>query len=144
MAKSLKLNIKPDFEFILIGIATSEPIYRISWLINELINIQLKETQSIKVYNNQRQIVQEFSKFSFFSEDEIYFHFLQNKSEQGLLIEEQKQVDYWVKTNDLSIMPDEIISKFNTLKNVNLAFEVKPGSLKSKTRLLFSNENEVD
>ena len=140
MAKSLKLNIKPDFEFILIGIVTSEPIYRISWLINEMLSVQLKETQSIKVYNNQRQIVQEFSKYSFCNDDETYFHFLQNKSEQGILIEEKKQVDYWIKTDDFSIKPNDLISKLNTLKNVNLAFEVIPSSLKSKLRLLFPNE----
>ena len=144
MAKSLKLNIKPDFEFILIGIVTSEPIYRISWLINEMLSVQLKETQSIKVYNNQRQIVQEFSKYSFCNDDETYFHFLQNKSEQGILIEEKKQVDYWIKTDDFSIKPNDLISKLNTLKNVNLAFEVNPNTLKSKLRLIFSNENKVD
>jgi len=105
-----------------------------------MLSVQLKETQSIKVYNNQRQIVQEFSKYSFFNDDETYFHFLQNKSEQGIFIEEQKQVDYWIKTDDFSINPNDLISKLNTLKNVNFAFEVMPSSLKSKLRLLFPNE----
>lgn len=143
MAKSLKLNIKPDFDFTLIGIASSEPIYRICWLINELLSIQLKETPSIHLYNNKHQIVQEFPKYSVITDDEFYFHVIQNKSEQGILIEEQKQVDFWIKTDDLSKISGDLITKLNTLKNVNLAFEVKPSSLKSKTRLLFSDEDSV-
>ena len=139
MTKLIKLRSKPNYEFILTGIVSSEPIYRISWLINELLGVQLKETHSIKNYNSKRQVIQEFSKYSYTTDEEFYIHLIQNKNEQGLFIEEQKHVDYWLKLDDTSVITNELLSQLNTLKNVNLAFDIKPGSLKSKTNLLFPN-----
>lgn len=137
---TLRLNTNQDFDFTLIGIVSSEPIYRISWLINELLHIQLKESQSIKIYNSKTQIMQEFLMHSYFTNEELYYHLIQNKGQQGVLIEEQKQVDYWMKITNLTIDASQLVSQLNTLKNVNLTFGVKPGSLKSKSKLLFFEE----
>jgi len=142
MGKPIKLDIKPDFDFTLIGLVTSEQLYRVSWLINELLNIHLKETPPLQVYHTKRQIVQEFPKFCFCSDSSLCFYLIGNKSQQGFLIEEQKQVDYWIKVEGLLFESNDLTDKLKGLKNINLAFEVKPGSLKSKSRLLFSEEND--
>ena len=140
MSKSIKLSIEPYFEFFLIGFVTSEPLYRLSWLINEMLEIQLKETAPIKAYHPKRLIIQEFSLFQFIGEDNTRFQLFQNKNMHGHLIEEQKQADYWLKIEDSSISIEYFILKLKTIKNINLIFEVKPGSLKSKLRLLFSDD----
>ncbi len=140
MGKQIKLNIKPDFNFTLIGLVTSEPLYRASWLINELLNIQLKESQPMQAYHVKRQIVQKFPKFCFCPDNSSSFYLICNKSPQGFLIEEQKQVDYWIKIEGV-FQSNDLLNKLKTLKNINLAFEVKPSSLKSKLRLLFSDED---
>jgi len=140
MSKSIKLDFEPNFDFILIGFVSSEPLYKMSWLINEMLEIQLKECSSIKEYNTKRQLVQEYPMFQFKTENESTFQLFHNKSTQGYLIEEQKQVDYWLKIENSEIIMQELLKKLKGLKNVNLAFEVKPGSLKSKLRLLFTFE----
>lgn len=140
MSKSIKLNIEPNFEFILIGIVTTEPIYRVSWLINEILGIQLKEAPPIKSYHAKRQIIQEFLLFQFQADDNTLFQLFQNKSPHGHLIEEQKQADYWLKIEDSSFSSQDLVFTLKAIKNINLIFDVKPGLLKSKLRLIFSEE----
>jgi hypothetical protein len=140
MSKSIKLSIEPYFEFFLIGIVTSEPLYRLSWLINEKLEIQLKEVAPIKTYHAKRQLMQEFALFQYIDEDDTNFQLFQNKNMHGYLIEEQKQTDFWLKIEDSEISIDNFILKLKTIKNINLIFEVKPGLLKSKLRLLFSDD----
>jgi hypothetical protein len=140
MGKSIKLNIVPEFNFQLIALVTSEPIYRVSWLLNENLDIQLKEAPPLQTYHNKIQVVQEFSVFQFVDEDESVMQLIQNKSQHGYLIEEQKQVDFWLKTEDSKFAEPDLVRKIKSIKNINLAFEVKPGSLKSKNRLFLIGE----
>ncbi|MDA3891691.1 MAG: IPExxxVDY family protein [Salinivirgaceae bacterium] len=140
MSKAIKLKFEPNYEFTLIGLVTTEPIYKISWHLNEQLNILLKETNPLQAYQTKRQTVQEFSKFSFFTPEETNYHLIQNKGQQGILIEEQKQIDYWLKIERCSIRSEVIVEKIKRLKNVTLAFDIKPGSLKSKNRFIFSEE----
>jgi hypothetical protein len=141
MNKTVKLSIEPDFDFPLVAIISTEPIYRMGFLINEAIACQLKENTPLQVYHVKRQIVQEFPLFSFYTDDSFEaIHLIQNKSLQGLFIEEQKQVDFWMKWENLDVDMKNVLKALKKIPNVSLAFEVKPGELKSKSRLLFSVE----
>ncbi len=143
MAKIVKLNIKPDFDFVLIALVSSEPLYRIGWLINEHINIQLKEVEPINIIHSKRQINQEFQRFAFINDTETYY-LVNNKSENGVLIEEQKQVDFWLKIESLNqINSADLVKNIKSIKDINLAFIVDPSSLKSKQKLIsFDSEFE--
>lgn len=142
MSKAVKLNLKPTFDFTLIGIVTSEPIYRISYLINELLETQLKEHDPIKIYHQKRNIYQAFELFNFLNEETLEcYDLIQNKGNQGLLIEEQKQTDFWLKIENSNKTTEEILTKLKSIKNISLAFDIKPDSLKSKNRLIFSLED---
>jgi len=138
MAKSIKLNITPDFNFILLGLVTSEPIYRVAWLINELLNIQLKETEElIQFYNKKKTITQNFIKYSYLTENEHYYHLFQNKGGQGVLIEEYKNIDYWIAIEDLSVDFNKVMEGIKQLNNISLVFKIDPSTLKSKNKLFF-------
>lgn len=142
MSKAIKIKVETNFDFLLIGLVTSEPIYKISWQINEKLSILLKEANPLQVYHQKKQLVQEFTKFSFIAPDNLNYHLLQNKGSQGFLVEEQKQVDFWLKIEDTSQDCDYLIQILKTIKNISLALKVEPGSLKSKSRLIFTeNEN---
>ena len=115
---------------------SSEPLYKISWLINEQINIKLKEIEPVNIVLSKRQISQTFQRFAFINETETYY-LVSNKSQNGVLIEEQKQVDFWLKADSFnSIDSESLTKKIKTIKGINLAFVVDPGSLKSKQKLI--------
>lgn len=143
MSKTVKLTLEPDYDFALVAIVSTEPIYRLGYLINEALQYKLKENRPLQVYHAKRQVVQEFPLFSEpLNEEFASVHLIQNKSLQGLFIEEQKQVDYWVKWENVDVDLVKVLPKLKKIQNVSLAYEVKPGSLKSKGRLFFSVEDE--
>jgi hypothetical protein len=139
MAKAVKLNIKPEFNFLLFGIVTSEPNYRLSWLINQSLDISLKEAPAIKLYHQKRQIIQQFGMFNYTNNLGFTYQLIHNKSEQGYLLEEYKQIDFLLKIKGESSHAPGILQKLKEGKNISLAFEIKPGQLKSKNRLIFPN-----
>lgn len=143
MSKAVKLEISDDFDFPLLGMVTSEPIYRLGFLINQSLRYNLKENHTLKVYHAKRQVVQEFPLFSEYSDDCCAaIHLIQNKCLQGVLIEEQKQVDFWLKWEHINIESNQVLEALKKIKNINLVFELKPGLLKSKNRLLFTIEQQ--
>lgn len=139
MAKAIKLNIEQDLNFLLIGIVTSEPIYRLSWLINEIVDIKLAESRSIQHHHKKTKELQNFSVFSF-EDDENggLYELIQNKAVNGALIEEQKSMDYLFKISNADIDYVEFTSLIKRIENINLAHVIEPGSLKSKSRLISS------
>lgn len=138
----LKIDPKEEFNFILIGIVTSEPIYRLGWLFNEALKINLVEIAPLQIYNQKRTIVQDFNLFAYYDSNNTSFELIHNKGPHGLLIEEQKQIDFYLKVSNNDRSEDEITSDIKGIKNMSLVQVIKPSSLKSKNRLLFSIEED--
>jgi len=138
MSNTVKLSIAPTFDFSLIALVSSEPIYRLSYLLNHSLKLDLKEFKSLQIYHPKKQEIQEFLIFRHQVEEPFMeVNLIQNKSKNGLLVEEQKQVDYWLKF-DSNIVMTKKLEKIKTIKEISLAFRVEPGSLKSKDRFNFS------
>lgn len=137
----LKLNIKPDFEFHLIGIVTSEPIYRLGWLINEACSLSLVESTKVEMYNPKLSAVQDFNIFSYLENEVVNYELIHNKGIHGILIEEQKQIDYFLKISNANDSIEELIQNIKSIKNISLVQIIEPNSLKSKNRLYFNQEN---
>lgn len=141
MSKTIKLSIKPTFEFILIGIVCSEPIYKLSYLINEALSVGLKEHDLVKIYNKKRNVYQAFELFNYLDEEsQVYYELIHNKGPQGALIEEQKHIDFFIKIENSMESAKSLVGLIKVIKNISLAFEIKPDSLKSKNNLIFSDE----
>jgi len=143
MSNNLKLTLQPSFDFTLIALVSSEPIYRLGFLLNEALKLELKESRAIQIYHPKKQQVQEFSLFRHEKDDTpVCIDLIQNKGLSGLLIEEQKQVDYWLKSDSPRQDAVRLVEKIKNIKNISLAFEVNPGSLKSKDRFIFSLQDD--
>ncbi len=144
MSKKVKLTIEHDFDFSLIAIISTEPIYRLGYLINQSLHYNLKENRSLQVYHAKRQLVQEFP---LFSDDTNLLtstvHLIQNKGIQGYFIEEEKQVDFWLKWENTEPNLQKVLPEIKKIKNISLIYEVKPGLLKSKNRFLFSLDETI-
>ncbi len=142
MPKSIKINLTLNFDFLFIGLVSSEPIYRVGWLLNEKINLQLTEAKPLRLLHPKTKLEQEFSLFNYIDESSATYELVQNKGINGVLIEEQKNIDYFLKITDFNANSGELLSKIKELKNINLAIKIQPGSLKSKNRLVFFEETD--
>jgi hypothetical protein len=139
MSNTLKLSLPPTFDFSLVALVSSEPIYRLSYLLNLSLKLDLKEYKSIQIYHPKKQEIEEFLIFRHHKEEPfILVDLIQNRGKNGLLAEEQKKVDYWLKFDANHLIRAKQLEKIKAIKEISLAFSVEPGSLKSKDRFNFS------
>jgi len=139
MAKIL-LDEEFDFDFKLLGISSHVQDYRICWVVNKMLGldlIKLDEEIIIRVVKGEDPIT--FSTYYYLDEDsEVEFELISNRHEQGYLVPEMKTADYFLKISDYFHDDlEEIISDLRKSNLVNTAFEVDINTLRSKQNLLF-------
>jgi hypothetical protein len=133
------LEIEYDYDFVLIGISSHEKDYRICWVINNKLGLNLIKTEALEIKDKKQDEPSHFSLFCFEQPDEFMEYFMiANRSEKGLLIPEQKQIDYFFiirgEIEDEKVM--EIIKQIKESNLVQTAFRVDVKALKSKQNLI--------
>lgn len=137
MAK-LTLDFEEEYDFELIGICSHIKDYRLSWELNKVFEFDLVKTDDLEI-----KIKGEPQLFSFFSfideENHLEYYLINNRSEYGTLIPEEKKADYFllikgfVLDNHLQNLTKEIAK----VKNVLTTYAIQVEGLKSKSNLLF-------
>jgi len=135
--KKHKLTFQLDFNFFLLGISSSENDYRLSWEINKILEISLRKgTDHI---TKRKEIEQVFLVYTFNDEEGYLQYFLiANKSENGYLIEELRNIDYFLQIHGdlIDKQQEQIISSVRNIKGVTGIFKLNINTLKSKNRLI--------
>lgn len=133
------LEIEYDYDFVLIGISSHEKDYRICWALNNQLGLNLIKTDALEIKDKKQDEPSFFSLFSFELPDEFMEYFIiANRSEKGLLIPEQKQVDYFFIIRG-EIENDKVMEVIRLIKESSLvqtAFRVDVNALKSKQNLI--------
>ncbi|HNP97585.1 MAG TPA: IPExxxVDY family protein [Bacteroidia bacterium] len=140
MAKTvLKLNEEDQFDFLLFGIICQQKDYRLCREINLKLDLQLKREEDYKVFNGKRMEDQEFSFFRYINPEEDEYYLVSNRSVKGLLIPEQKQMDYFIIVrNGMSRIEDQtILSAIKQIRIVLGIYKLDAKNLKSKENLVF-------
>jgi len=133
------LEIEYDYDFVLIGISSHEKDYRICWALNNQLGLNLVKTEALEIKDKKQDDPSFFSLFSFELPDEFMEYFIiANRSEKGLLIPEQKQVDYFFIIRG-EIENDKVMEMIRLIKESSLvqtAFRIDVNALKSKQNLI--------
>jgi hypothetical protein len=135
-----KLEVDPDFSFILIGVSSHESDYKLIWSLNSKLDLKLSRESNLVIVDPKLEHNPEFSCYHGESkEGDFHIHLLSNKSEHGFLIPELGNIDYFLKlTGEVSDLHKK---KFlDGLKETGLVlatFLIQPDTLKSKSRLIF-------
>ncbi|MBE9510002.1 MAG: IPExxxVDY family protein, partial [Bacteroidetes bacterium] len=123
--------------FFLLGISSSENDYRLSWEMNKKLKISLRKSTDHVI--KREKIKQTFLVYKF-SDEEVYLQYflIANKSENGFLIEELRNMDYFLQIHgDLTNKQQEqIISSVKNIKGVFGVFKLDINTLKSKNKLI--------
>ncbi len=133
------LEIEYDYDFVLIGISSHEKDYRICWALNNQLGLHLVKTDPLEIKDKRQDEPSYFSLFSFERANEFMEYFMvANRSERGMLIPEQKQMDYFfiIKGEIENELVMEIITKIKKSSIVQTAFRIDIASLKSKQNLI--------
>jgi hypothetical protein len=139
MAKTvLKLSID-EFDFILAGIICQHKDYRLCRELNLKLNIHLVKKDDYSVFNNKRMEDHAFSFYEYVNDDEDRFNLIANKCSRGILLPEQKQIDYLflLKPNRMRIEENELISQLKSIALILGVYKMDVPALKSKDNLVF-------
>lgn len=134
------IKIDSGYNFIVAGIVTPLPEYRLCWNLNTVLGVEFYKTDDITITIPENHIRQNFSRFVFEEDITIStFWVLQNKNNGDYLLPEVKQSDYLLLvkgtyyTNKLKALEHQI----RKIPEVQTTITLQPNKLKNKERLIF-------
>ncbi len=134
-----KLNETESYDFGLIGIASPEYDYRLSWIINNALEFNLAREDELEIWHKLLDDPQTFQQFRYYDEDSLLsYRLISNKCENGYLLEEMTNIDFLIQVSgdmDQHFM-NKLVKKLNALEGITLAFPLDPSDLKSRKKLL--------
>lgn len=138
--KTHKLNLQQDFDFLLIGIASHENDYRLSWALNEELSALLVKSENLIVQSKHSPQNQSFSQYIFDDSSHLrFFRLISNRCSDGFLLEEHTKIDYVLvvsgETNEE--LRDNLLKSIKQIPIVISAFSIDVNTLKSKHKLIF-------
>ncbi len=131
-----------DFEsnFKLIGIASHENDYRLSWAINKSLNIDFIRTDDFIINHPKHKIETPYSMYTYFDEDGlISYHLISNKSDKGFLLPHMTNIDFVLKVSE-ETDEDQLNNMLKQLKKIDIiitAFFIEDLSDKVKNIFAF-------
>jgi hypothetical protein len=134
-----KLTEKEEYPFKLAGISSAENDYRLSWLLNQILGLNLVRTDNLEIFHKRLDDKQAFSQFEYFDEDSLLqYRLISNRSFNGYLLEEMTNLDYLLQiTGDTDEgWMGKLIQRMKGIDGINLAFQIDPINLKSRKKLL--------
>lgn len=132
-----KLEFDYDYDFFLIGIFCHHKDYRLAWMLNKYLELDLSKSKDYIMFNKEQE--QKFSMYvDYIDNQELYYYLISNRGENGLLIPERKDVDYFLMVDGLieTSKKGELVRKIRELNEVLSAMEINPAQLNSKQNLL--------
>jgi hypothetical protein len=127
----IKFDIGENRDFILLGLVTAEPDYKLSLFINKKLGVSLKSTQMVKTEDGDIS----FSKFSdsVTSSDQTYT-LISNRSGNNFLLSKLKNIDYLLQIVFHEEEPDVdlLTRKLRETEGINAVFNIDIYSIKDR------------
>lgn len=115
-----KLKVEFDDDFQLIGIASHENDYRLTWALNKKLNLGFVKTKDLEINHPKHKINIKYSMYSYEDEMEyLTFSLISNKSDKGFLLPDKKNIDFILKVSGHPDM-DTISKLVDDLKKVDI------------------------
>lgn len=154
MPKALTLGYEFEHDYNLLGITSTLEGYRLAYLLNKNLDIYLERQSSNIDFTNKNcsfafynyDCNSTFSSWSliankhaFTSKNTEETNLFNEESKISYLINEKKEVDYFLKTigdfNATSL--EQVLNNIKNIKGLIAAYTINPYSLKSKDYLIF-------
>lgn len=121
-------------DFIIIGLVSAEPDYKLSLAINRRLGISLRHSAPVTAGDHNKKT---FSRFSSQKGSFIDYSLVANRSENELLLKKLKNIDYIFMVHDpeKEIKAVDLISAFRETEFVSAVFIMDFEKLKEKNLL---------
>lgn len=130
----VQLKVNHNAEFLILGIVSAEPDYKLSLSINKKFRISLKNISPVKIMDVTGPELS-FSRFSDISgSPELIFNLVSNRSGNNFFLKKLKNIDYIFQVQDSENENeiDQIISRLREIESVNAVFKIDINNFKDK------------
>jgi hypothetical protein len=130
----LKLNVEQNNDYILLGIVSSEPDYKLSLSLNKKFRISLKNILPLKLPGDNKSELS-FSRFSN-NEDpsDLKFNLISNRSGKNFLLNKLKNIDYLlqIQTSENDVNFNFINLNLREIDTITAIFNIDTNTIKDK------------
>ncbi|MDP4587285.1 MAG: IPExxxVDY family protein [Flavobacteriales bacterium] len=131
------LSVELEFDFLLFGLSCHEKEYRLAWFINRALGLLFSCEDDLKVQQKSGESSHAFYRHVD-EENELQFVLLQNRTTEGWLLPEFKEIDYFIKVEaETGFDEIEFMQELKKIPVVNACFKFNPSELKHKENLIF-------
>ena len=130
----VKLNIEQNNDYILLGLVSAEPDYKLSLSLNKKFGISLKNIAPLRLTENEKSDIT-FSRFSN-NDDQAHlmFNLISNRSGKIYLLSKLKNIDYilQIQISEKEADLNNITSRLREVDTVTLVFNIDINTIKDK------------
>ena len=140
MAKN-KLNIDFDFDFLLWGLTSNYPDYKLCWKLNQIFEWKLIRIEDVVFFPVVGEDPILFSHFEFpIPEDHYSIELVKQKNNGFALLNELKNFDYLliVRGERDFFDQEEITNYLNKIPGIQIAISIDIEKIKTKQHLIFN------
>jgi hypothetical protein len=130
----VKLNIEQNNDYILLGLVSSEPDYKLSLSLNKKFRVSLKNISPLKLKADTKS---EFT-FSRFSNNDdptdFIFNLISNRSGKNFLLNKLKNIDYLlqIQNSENTVSLNDITTSLWEIETVTAVFNIDLNTIKDK------------
>jgi hypothetical protein len=131
--KKLKLNIEQDNDYLLLGLVSAEPDYKLSLSLNKKFGISLKNIAPLVLPDNNSE--QTFSRFSNCDEpSDLTFSLISNRTGKNFLLNKLRNVDYilLIQNSERNTDLNKLTLSLREIKTVTAIFNIDLNTIKEK------------
>jgi hypothetical protein len=130
----VKLNIEQNNFYILMGLVSAEPDYKLSLTLNKKFGISLKNIPSLRLAgNNETEIV--FSRYSNNADNQdLIIELISNRSGKNYLLNKLKNIDYLLQIHisEEEVDINNITSSLREIDTITAVFNINIKTIKDK------------
>ena len=132
--KRIRVHLKQSSkdEYLLLGLVTTEPDYKLSLALNNKILLSLKNNTPVEVAGEKGDLLS-FSRFSDLNgAPEIIYNLISNKSDNNILLKKYKNIDYFLQVHNTegSLDINLLTEKLREIDRVTAVFRINISEIK--------------
>jgi hypothetical protein len=134
------IEISFDYDFVLMGIVSSQKSHRLCWEINRKLNIALQRLDDLELNLPGRKTVLHFPLYEFEDEESCrQYYMIGNRDGNSRLVPENKEIDYFLMCKGLfeDNTINFVLSDIKASDLIQAALVIDHQQLKSKQNLIF-------
>jgi regulatory protein YycI of two-component signal transduction system YycFG len=130
----VQLDVDANEDYILLGIVSAEPDYKLSLSINRKLRLDLRHKVPIEL-NDENGVNHQFSRFMDQSlNDGLTYNLISNKSGNTIFLKKLNKIDYLLQvlSAENNFNRENLILALRSVETITAVFPLEPGEIKDK------------